>query len=75
MWHKFSSNFEPMIDNVRALFCLCVFLGVSVRFALRPCGNKYRIVGKAYVDGVMFREAIKESKWIVRRCRFCGYAE
>lgn len=38
----------------------CIIFGASVPFILRPVGSRYRLVGEAYVHGVMYGEAMAE---------------
>lgn len=47
---------------------LCIFSGISVPFVLRKIHNKkraYRLVGQAYVNGLMYGEAFN-------RCLECN---
>jgi hypothetical protein len=41
----------------------CILFGAHVPFTLRRVAEKYRLVGEAYVDGVMRGEAIVD--WMI----------
>jgi hypothetical protein len=40
---------------------VCILAGGNIPFILRPQGKSYRLIGPAYVNGIMDGEAV--SKW------------
>jgi Heterokaryon incompatibility protein (HET) len=43
---------------------VCVIFGASAPFILRPAGDgTYKIVGEAYVQGIMFEETLKDDRY------------
>lgn len=39
---------------------ICVFPGAPVPYALRPVGDKFRLVGECFVQGIMYGETLKD---------------
>ncbi|TGJ78467.1 hypothetical protein E0Z10_g10295 [Xylaria hypoxylon] len=43
---------------------ICILIGGETPYVIRATGQgKYRLIGEAYVDGVMYGEALEESKY------------
>ncbi|KAI0449742.1 heterokaryon incompatibility protein-domain-containing protein [Xylaria acuta] len=43
---------------------ICILVGGETPYVIRPTGQgRYRLIGEAYVDGVMHGEALEESKY------------
>lgn len=46
-------------NRVRTGDLICVLLGCLVPMTLRPVDDHFEVIGDAYLDGVMFGEAIE----------------
>ncbi|KAL6904391.1 heterokaryon incompatibility domain-containing protein [Trichoderma evansii] len=51
---------------------VCIFLGAAVPFIIRPLGNKYLLMGEAYVHGLMHGELFEKNRVIgALKIRLC----
>lgn len=78
----FHSNTRPIMTQNRRLGLapaltqkddiVCVILGTKAPFILRPCGDDtYKIVGEAYVRGIMFGEALSDDRYPSQEIVIC----
>jgi len=61
-------------EQTRSSDLIAIIFGCSTPLAIRPCGDRFQVLGEAYVQGLMDGEAIdalREGKYVPRSFVFC----